>query len=99
MLGVLKPRAGRAVTAAVNRAVTVKTIMAEEAPAQPGHSRKVSQSYGTDLDTKWTKKPQKRPENRAGWWGGELIVPKGGSEALQSGQAEDRLQKACWMER
>lgn len=28
-----------------------------------------------------------------------LAIPQGGSQALQSGQAEDGLQKACWLER
>lgn len=53
-------------TATVNRAVTVKTIGTEEAPARPGHSRKISEPHGTELNTRWTKKPQKRPESREG---------------------------------
>lgn len=56
-------------TATVNRAVTVKTIRTEEAPAQPGHSRKVSEPHGTELNARWTKKPKKRPEyeESQGW--------------------------------
>lgn len=82
--------------ATANRAMTMKIIRAEEAPAQPGHSRQASEPHGTKRNTRWTKKPPKRPEYRRE---PGLVVPQGGPEALQSGQAEDRLQKACGMER
>jgi hypothetical protein len=56
-------------TATANRAVTVKIIRAKEAPAQPGHSQKASEPHGTEQNTRWTKKPRKRPEYRGsqGW--------------------------------
>lgn len=51
-------------TATVNRAVTVKLIRAEEASAQPGHSRKVSGPHRAELNTRGTKKPKERLEYR-----------------------------------
>lgn len=48
--------------ATANRAVTMKIIRAEEAPAQPGHSRQASELHETERNARWTKKPPKRPE-------------------------------------
>lgn len=51
-------------TVTVNRAVTVKLVRADEASAQPGHSRKVSGPHGAEPNTRGTKKPKERLEYR-----------------------------------
>lgn len=44
--------------------MTVKLIRADEASAQPGHSRKVSGPHGAEPNTRGTKKPKERLEYR-----------------------------------
>lgn len=55
-------------TAARIRTVTVGITGAEEVPAQPGHSRKVSESHGTELNTRSRKKLKGGTESTKSWW-------------------------------